>query len=117
MPLQIFREANRLIVEFKSSSLKAREIATEFVLDHNGFGDVVGIEILNLKYQAGPNVLEGCDQASLATEDANTSYDDDADAFYIKLIGNERSIDQVVAKGTLVLDHEGHLIRLEAILE
>lgn len=31
----------------------------EFILDFNGFGDLVGIEIICLGYYAGPHVVEG----------------------------------------------------------
>lgn len=49
---------HKLVVEMAPATAEEREVGVEFVLDFNGYGDLVGIEIISLGYYAGPHVME-----------------------------------------------------------
>lgn len=92
---------------------KRRTIQTTFALDFNSENEVIGVEIINLRNIAGPNALAGYDwDSEKSNKGIRVSYDEDADAFYVSL-SNDRSFKQGVVDGTLVLDSEGCVIRIE----
>lgn len=82
----------------------------EFILDLDMYGNIIGVEIIDIKIHAGPNVLKECDSTHI-----NFSYDNDSDVFYLKL-SEGRSTDQMSIVGQLILNQNGSLIRLEGEL-
>ena len=110
----VSRKDTKLEIFLKApENSQERSVETTFALDLNTEGGVIGIEIINLKYVAGPNVLAGYDwDFEKSKEGIHVSYDEDADAFYITL-SSDRSVEQGVVEGKLVLDSGGRIIRLE----
>jgi uncharacterized protein YuzE len=111
----IRNEQDKVIIEFANlAPEEIRTVGVEFVLDFNKWGDLIGIEVINLKYHTGSEVLDGFkDMASSSNASALLTYEEASDAFYIKL-SEERSTDQRVVNGCLVLDSYGRLVKLEA---
>jgi len=114
--LNILTSKNRLVIKFGSPSDQSRIIKVGFVIDFDLNGNVLGIEIINLKYYAGGNVLEGIDPELFGSKaKVRISYDEDVDALYLSL-SNGRSTDQITVDGRVVLDEKGHLVAIEADL-
>jgi uncharacterized protein YuzE len=113
--VRITRGEDVLIIEFGAPPIsEGKTISADFVLDKNGFGEVIGVEILDLQRQTGPGVM-GPDHEGVAGEgDMRVGYDEEADALYVNLAVGERSLDQNVVRGVITLDSEGRLARLEA---
>lgn len=96
----------------------------DFIVDFNGFGQVMGFEIINLKYYAGPNVLEDLDIDSLRDLGIRCSYIDDTDVFYMRfpddpiysLVASGNVLDQKVLAGKIVLDKDGRACLFETNL-
>lgn len=82
----------------------------DLILDLNQFGDVVGIEIINLKLEAGTLCLNQI-QKTISTmgENIRYSYDDENDCFYLQL-SNEPSFYQKAIEGLLVLNNDEEII-------
>lgn len=100
----VVREQGLIEVLLAVSEKSVSELAIDFVLDIDRFGEVIGIEILDLMADAG----EGCLQF-IQESGASYSYDEEADAFYLRL--NEGvSLDQKVVQGKLLVDKEGQII-------
>jgi uncharacterized protein YuzE len=86
----------------------ARRVEFDGVIDLTDFGDVVGVEVLDLRQQlrggiVSPPVHEGLPR---------WSYDDEIDAFYIRLLDSTAPRQQPIT-GTAVLDDSGRLTALE----
>jgi uncharacterized protein YuzE len=86
----------------------ATEMPFEGVIDQTDFGDVVGIEILDLRHQLSgatvpPTPLDGF---------LRWSYDGEIDAFYIR-ISDGAAQRQNVTTGTARVDAQGQLTTLE----
>ncbi|REJ88035.1 MAG: hypothetical protein DWQ35_20410 [Planctomycetota bacterium] len=111
---EIHYSDDTIAVVFQQDCRKSRKLQVECVLDFNGMGDVIGIEILNLKLQAGRDCLRSMDAAvnSLA-DDLEFSYDDSTDSFYLRL-SPDRSLDQAAVLGTLELNVAGEIVALSA---
>jgi len=89
-------------------------INTKFVLDLNQFGQVIGMEVLNIKLSAGYGCLKQIKKNIGTTGDGlKYSYDEDSDSFYLQIV-NERSMDQITVEGILSLEMEGSIVCLEA---
>jgi uncharacterized protein YuzE len=88
-------------------------VRMEFVLDINKFGDIIGIEVINLKYKLGKGSLEFLtqNQDSVDTK-IRCKYDEEADAFYVRL-SKEYSQDQIIVDGKFYLDDDRHIIGME----
>ena len=84
------------------------------VLDFDQFWEVIGIEIIDLLFNAGKNCLQAITQCiPTEGESVRCSYDDDSDAFYLRLsTGNSRH--QKTVDGQVSLDAEGRIIGLSA---
>ncbi len=85
--------------------------SAECVIDVTDFGDVLGIEVLNVStYLRRP-------KSSWLPEAPWISYDSDADALYIRLPGERQArLDQRVVRGYLVFDDTGVLASLQFTL-
>lgn len=94
----------------------SKVIETEIILDINQFREVIGLEILNLKLEAGKTCLNQIKENIKATVGSRRySYDEDSDSFYLQL-ANESSVDQKAVIGTLTLNREGEIVALSAKL-
>ena len=78
------------------------------VVDLTEFGDVVGVEILDLRRQLSDGVVE----ASPVDGQINWSYDDEFDAFYVHVIDGRGQVQRSVT-GKARLDSEKRLVQLE----
>jgi hypothetical protein len=85
-------------------------------LDFDARGDVLGIEILDLKRLAGDRVFHDYDWEM--SGEIRTTYDESVDAFYLylKRISPGESVAQLAVAGTIVVDERGRLLALEAEL-
>jgi len=102
------------VVEFasKPGQTKCRQI--EMVLDYNELGCVIGMEILGLVFGAGKDCLGLIGATVPARGDVvKYSYDEDCDAFYLRLRMG-RSLRQGVVQGTACFDSGGRIISLSA---
>ena len=82
----------------------------EFILDLNQFREIIGLEIFNLKLEAGEGCLTRIKE-NISTMDGNIrySYDEDSDSFYLQL-ADEFSADQKAVIGTLTLNTKGEIV-------
>jgi uncharacterized protein YuzE len=104
---------NSIDIAFYPRSHRKKTVNIEFVLDIDRFSNIIGIEIINLKYHLGKDSLEllGKNGDTVGTR-MRCSYDTEADVFYLQL-SNEYSSDQLVVDGKLYLDDNGHVIGVE----
>lgn len=104
----IVREQGFIEVLLDAFEKCVSEMRVEFVLDFDRFKEVIGIEILDLVADAGDNCLHTLNKSS-----TNYSYDEESDAFYLRL--NEgTSSDQEAVEGTLLMDNEGQIVGFRA---
>lgn len=89
------------------SSPAARSAPVECVVDLTRLGEVVGVEVLDLKRQLAVPVVE----APESDGGVRWSYDDEIDALYLR-ITNERGQVQKTAKAEAKLDSLGRLVEL-----
>ncbi len=108
----IVREDEKLDVVFSSPDVSRPEITVRCVLDFDQFGDVLGVEILNLKDQAGSSCLDVVEEVLKGSVTAlRYSYDDEVDAFYLRM-SEGQSVDQKAVDGVLVLNDKGQIASL-----
>jgi len=94
----------------------AKRVSVECVLDSDGLGNIVGVEIINLRLAAGQHMFRGCPGNSVSFFNGTRfSYDDEVDAFYLYLCEG-RSLDQRVEDCDVLLDEHGTFIGLEITL-
>lgn len=87
-------------------------VPTDCVLDLNGFGDVIGVEIINMAHNTGHRAPGSHGLATTGSgERVHWSYDQEADAFNVS-IKEERSIDQRNARCSVGGARDGRLIRI-----
>lgn len=87
----------------ESQGIEKRTI--DFVLDFNFQGELIGIEALNLKTDLGRNCLRVLENISSDHELFTYSFDEDCDAFYLK-IKADHSSDQCSIEGEVLLNSE-----------
>lgn len=107
-----------IVVQFLPVPCGKEEVRQmECVVDLNQYGDVIGIEIINLAYKAGKNIFEGFDFAQFQKEVKvkKCSYDPKADAFFIYFPNepNELSVYNRVVPCKIKTDQEGRLCQIE----
>lgn len=100
-------------VRFREAAGELRTVELGVVLDFNADGEVVGLEILHLKFEVGEECLRYL-QEDLPTTGSGIrySYDHECDAFYLRLSGG-RSTVQRAAVGKVVVDDAGGIICLQ----
>jgi len=82
-------------------------VQTECVLDLNGLGEVIGLEIVNLEHSTGWKVPGIVGHAKLGSgERVRWSYDQEADAFYVA-VKQDQSVDQRCARCSVGGTSEG----------
>lgn len=105
---------NSLSVEFAPHPGHVKNLPLQMVLDYGESGEVIGVEILNLAFEAGKNCLGIISSIVPIQEDGlKFSYDEECDAFYLRLkVG--KSLRQKVVQGNTCLDADGRIVRLNA---
>ncbi|HEY2785955.1 MAG TPA: DUF2283 domain-containing protein [Fimbriiglobus sp.] len=105
---------NSLMVEFAPNPSHAKDLSLKMVLDYGESGEVIGVEILNLAFEAGNNCL-GIIQSAVPIQgdDLKFSYDEECDAFYLRLRSG-RSLQQKVVQGNACLDNDSRIVSLNA---
>lgn len=109
------RAYTRYIVELRPSQGAEREVEVGFVVDLDLQGHVVGIEILDLKRQAGERVIERLEADLRGAPAMSFTCDRVNDAFYFALWNSSKS-DSRPTDGVIVLDGDGHILRIETEL-
>lgn len=98
--------ADGVVLELRNPIGDTSSTVVEAVLDLDGQGDVVGIEILDLAAQSGLPAEQISEALDLPSTELSWSYDKNADAFYARRTG-ERSLDQQLADVRLIYDASG----------
>ena len=96
-----------LSIQFADSDI-ARSTNVDCVLDLTYLGDVVGVEILDLRRQLSGGRVE----ALSAGGQIQWSYDDEIDAFYVQILEDRAQV-QRSATGKAHLDSGNRVVRLE----
>lgn len=77
-------------------------------------GDVLGVEIMNLTFEAGEQALGLISQVVPTGGDGTRyGYDDESDSFYLRLQSGD-SLDQKSVDGLAICDKEGRITSLSA---
>jgi len=106
----VARKSGKLEVMFSLSDVPLTSIVVRFVLDFDRFDEVVGIEILNLKDQAGNRCLSKVEKILMTpVQGLRYSYYDDTDSFYLYLSEKDCPFQKAV-DGVLVLNDEGQIV-------
>lgn len=109
----IVREDDSLDVVFSSSDVPLSKVRVRCVLDVDQFGEVIGIEILNLKDQVGNRCLGAIEETlRKPVGDLHYSYNDDVDAFYLR-VSEGRSVDQKAVDAVLVISDKGQVVSMQ----
>ena len=94
-----------------SSDVAPKSVIVRVVLDFDRFGDIVGIEILNLKDQVGNRCLRKIEEVlESPVHGLRYSYYDDTDSFYLYLSEAEDCPIQKAVDGELVLNDTGQSV-------
>lgn len=99
-------------------------VEIDFVVDFNGFAQVMGFEIISLKYYAGPSILTDIHIDSLRSIGVGCSYIAETDVFYMRfpedpvyrLVASGNVLDQKVLPGKIYLDRDGRASLFEVTL-
>ena len=84
-----------------------RRVRFEAVVDESGLGEVVGVEILDMRAQ-----LDGALPPTDGGAHRSWSYDDETDAFYLR-VAEESAPFQRLVQGIAVIGVNGQLLALE----
>lgn len=110
----IQEEGTTIRVDFGPSPSSSIKAFCEFVLDYNAMGNVIGIEIINLRLHAGQYALgtiNRCLRRGLAT--MTYAYDDESDSFYLQF-EKVASVDQKAVDGVMTLNQRGEIVSMFA---
>jgi uncharacterized protein YuzE len=112
---RVHEEQDSLVVEFPPKVNETSRQRLRMVLDIGQSGGVIGVEIINLAFEAGENCLAVIGgSVSRCGDGVRYSYDEESDSFYIRL-RQGRSQGQRALDGTVSLDERGAIIGLTAI--
>lgn len=108
----VHEKQGSLVVEFAPGIEQSIRRPLRMVLDFGQWGEVMGIEIINLAFDLGKNCL-GAISESVPTEGEATryAYDEESDCFSLTL-RRGRSWDQKAVDGCVFLDKGGAMIAL-----
>ena len=112
---RFYESRDSVVVEFIPRPVHPADLrAVRMVLDLGASGEVLGIEIISLKFHAGSRCLEIIEKA-LPTlgETLRYAYDESCDCFSLQLRAG-RSADQKSLDGDLLLDSDGRIIGIRA---
>jgi uncharacterized protein YuzE len=111
---QINRESLSFSARFAAEAGDVGDKPIEMVLDFNQFGEVIGIEILDLAFNAGKGCMLRIAQCVPTEGDGvRYSYDEDSDSFYLRVTAGN-SLDQKTVDGQLSFDAEGRITAMSA---
>jgi uncharacterized protein YuzE len=106
-----------LTVSFRESIDIQRLIQIDVVTDYDYRGQIVGVEVLNLEFHAKADLFANVDWNVVnKLTGMRFSFDKKNDAFYVAISPDERSINQRVHSGRLVLNGRNELVSIEAML-
>jgi uncharacterized protein YuzE len=110
----IGEEEGSVVVEFAPSVEQSNSRPLDMVLDFGQSGEVMGIEIINLVFEAGKDCLRTINgSVPTKSEGLRYAYDEDSDSFYLRLRPG-RSFNQKSVKGSMFLDTDGRITGLSA---
>ena len=114
---KIFKNNISFRIEFCSIIKNTDEKLIEMVLDFDQFGEIVGVEIINLLFHVGKNGL-GIISHVIPNKGIGLrySYDEENDSFFLKLRPG-RSHDQIEVEGAALLDENGQILCLNVVLQ
>ncbi|MGD0272477.1 MAG: hypothetical protein ABSB96_01900 [Gaiellaceae bacterium] len=95
-----------------SDIAKTETMDFECALDIDDFGTLVSVEIIGLREQVGIVEIEQYKQF----DDMHWSYDDEVDAFYLRLASTRYPIRTKTSVGTLSLDENRRLAAFDVLL-
>ena len=102
------KEEELLVVELLPLLAPCKVTTFDAVLDLTGLGDVVGFEILDFRRQLNATSPPANELVPLP----RWSYDDEIDAFYVRLAEGTASVQRSVV-GLADVDERGRIIRLK----
>ena len=109
----ITRGYRSIDVQFGERSERDQRIQIDVVIDYDFSGDVTGIEILDLKHQAGESSIDIIQELVPAGGAVlRCGFDEENDAFYLKVSGS-RSAEQRELLGTLTLDEKSRIVGIQ----
>ena len=111
---RVCQEEGSLRIEFAPESSGAKRKVLRMVLDFGSSGEILGVEIISLLFNAGKSALEVISQVVPTTGDGlRYGYDEECDCFSLSLKAgyspNQESVD-----GSATCDAEGRIIGLSA---
>lgn len=111
---RVIEKKSSLVVEFAAPAGPQTRQPLKMVLDFGPTGEVNGIEIINLALHTGPNAIRLIEQVVRTDgEPPRYGYDDDADAFYLRL-GNNPSVEQRSIEGYALMNGGKQIMGLGA---
>lgn len=109
---RILENESSVIVEFDAHSRQQTRQPLKMVLDFGPTGEINGIEIINLALHVGLNGLQVIERVVRSEgEPPRYGYDDEADAFYLRL-RNGASADQRSIEGYALINTERQITAL-----
>ena len=111
----IKKSGSRISISFKSTGDVEHKRQVECILDFNLYGDIIGIEIINLKYELGKSCLKYIESLE-GSRRPNFGYDKDCDTFYLHL-REDTSSDSKAIMGDVILNKEMQIIGFELAVD
>ena len=114
---KVLKDSRSFRIEFSPSIVTSKEKLIEMVLDFDQFGEIIGVEIINLLLHVGENGL-GIISNVIPNDGTGIrySYDRECDSFYLK-IKSDRSVDQIEVEGLALLDKDGQIFCLNVVFQ
>ncbi|MBK8424240.1 MAG: hypothetical protein IPL30_10150 [Elusimicrobia bacterium] len=102
----------------KDSYIQLREVPSKdrkvyhvpLVIDVNQFNDIIGIEVIDLKFNTNAAILDGVSEnLKISQPHLRCSYDETSDCFYL-LMSKEHSSNQIAVDGKIETDLCGNMV-------
>lgn len=111
---RIYIKNGSITIEFLKIVQQPNPKSLEMVIDFDQQDEILGIEILNLFFQAGEKSLDVIKMSTSNQGDGlRYAYDEKSDAFWLQL-KKGKSLHQIPVMGTVFLDNKGQIISLNA---
>ena len=111
---QAYETDRSIVVKFTSDLEQRKSFPVRMTLDFDSYGEIVGIEIINLVVQIGSKALQLLNRIlPTARGRLHVAYDEESDSFYLRL-RDCNSVDQKTVHGHVFLDDDDHIIGLHA---
>lgn len=114
MKIPVKISENEVEIEF-SSEIEENFKEIEIILDYSFEDELLGFEVLNLLFQTNKNLLDRLILNEInESQFFNISYDEDADAFYLKFnkANKQNSTRQELTKAEISTDKKGYLNKI-----